>query len=117
VEVAWPSRAATRRTTLVDMTNTTNPTSAQFTDVRDMVVVHKVFRRGFTLIPRLVRAAAPGDTRRAAVVLAHARRVLAGLDMHHTGEDALLWPKLLERDAPDAELSHRMGAFTSSTAC
>ena len=28
--------------------------------------------------------------------------------MHHTGEDELLWPKLLERDAPEADLIHRM---------
>ena len=75
-----------------------------------MVVVHKVFRRELALIPRLVRAVAPGDTRRAAVVAGHARLVLGGLDMHHTGEDALLWPKLLERDAPDSELIHRMEA-------
>jgi iron-sulfur cluster repair protein YtfE (RIC family) len=92
------------------MTNTTNPAVPQLTDVRDMVVVHKVFRREFALIPRLVRAVAPGDTRRAAVVAGHARLVLGGLDMHHTGEDALLWPKLLERDAPDSELIHRMEA-------
>jgi hemerythrin-like domain-containing protein len=88
------------------MTNTTD--TAQLTDVRDMVVVHKVFRREFALIPRLVRAVASGDTRRAAVVAGHARLVLAGLDMHHTGEDALLWPKLLERDAPHVDLIHRM---------
>ena len=92
------------------MTDTTNPAPEQLTDVRDMVVVHKVFRREFALIPHLVRAVAPGDTRRAAVVAGHARLILAGLDMHHTGEDALLWPKLLERDAPDSELIHRMEA-------
>lgn len=39
-----------------------------------------------------------------------ARLVLAGLDTHHTGEDALLWPKLLERDAPHVDLIHRMEA-------
>jgi iron-sulfur cluster repair protein YtfE (RIC family) len=91
------------------MTNTANSTP-QLTDVRDMVVVHKVFRREFALIPGLVRAVAPGDTRRAAVVAGHARMILMGLDLHHTGEDALLWPKLLERDAPDSDLIHRMEA-------
>lgn len=92
------------------MTNTTNSPTAQLTDVRDMYVVHKVFRREFALIPRLIRAVAPGNIRRAAVVAEHARLVLAGLDIHHTGEDALLWPKLLERDAPDSVLIHRMEA-------
>jgi iron-sulfur cluster repair protein YtfE (RIC family) len=90
------------------MTNTTSSRPQQLTDVRDMYVVHKVFRREFALIPRLVRAVAPGDTRRAAVVAGHARLVLRGLDLHHTGEDALLWPKLLERDAPHTDLIHRM---------
>ena len=51
-------------------------------------------------IPRLVRQVAPGDIGRAAVVAGHARLVLGGLDLHHTGEDALLWPKLLDRDPP-----------------
>ena len=89
------------------MTTTSN-TAGQLTDVRDMYVVHRVFRREFVLIPQLVRQVAAGDTARAAVVGEHARLVLAGLDMHHTGEDVLLWPKLLERDPPDAELIHRM---------
>ena len=36
--------------------------------------------------------------------------VLTGLHLHHTGEDELLWPKLLERCTPDAALVHRMEA-------
>ena len=92
------------------MTDTTNTAPQQLTDVRDMVVVHRVFRREFALIPRLVRQVAPGDIRRAAVVAGHARLVLGGLDMHHTGEDALLWPKLLDRDPPHTDLIHRMEA-------
>jgi iron-sulfur cluster repair protein YtfE (RIC family) len=90
---------------------TTAPAATeQLTDVRDMYVVHRVFRREFVAIPQLVRAVAPGDTARAAVVAEHARLVLGGLDMHHTGEDALLWPKLLDRAAPSADLIHRMEA-------
>lgn len=92
------------------MTSTAPAAPEQLTDVRDMYVVHRVFRREFTLLPRLVRAVRPGDTARAAVVAGHARLVLGGLDMHHTGEDALLWPKLLERAAPSADLVHRMEA-------
>jgi len=89
------------------MTSTAN---AQLTDVHDMVVVHRVFRREFTLLPQLVRGVAPGDTGRAALLTSHARLLLDGLHMHHTSEDALLWPKLLERCTPDAELVHRMEA-------
>ena len=87
------------------MTHTANPT---LTDVHDMVIVHRAFRREFTLIPRLVRAVPAGDTDRAAVLTGHARLVLEGLHKHHTSEDELLWPKLLERCTPDAELVHRM---------
>jgi hemerythrin-like domain-containing protein len=88
----------------------TDTASAPLTDVHDMVVVHRVFRREFRLLPALVRAVAPGDTARAAVVAGHARMILTGLHLHHTGEDELLWPKLLERCPPDAGLVHRMEA-------
>jgi hemerythrin-like domain-containing protein len=86
----------------------TETSTAPLTDVHDMVVVHRVFRRELRLIPELVRAVAPGDTARAAVLANHGRLILDGLHGHHTGEDELLWPKLLERCAPDAELVHRM---------
>jgi iron-sulfur cluster repair protein YtfE (RIC family) len=92
------------------MTHTASAADEQLTDVRDMYVVHRVFRREFALIPRLIRDVEAGDVARAAVVAGHARLILGGLDMHHTGEDALLWPKLLERAAPSADLVHRMEA-------
>jgi iron-sulfur cluster repair protein YtfE (RIC family) len=88
-------------------TQTTDPT---LTDTHDMVVVHRAFRREFRLAPALVRAVPAGDTARAAVVAAHLRLCLEGLHLHHGGEDELLWPLLLERSAPDAELVHRMEA-------
>ena len=72
------------------MSNTAPAATERLTDVRDMYVVHRVFRREFVLIPKLVRQVAAGDTARAGVVAGHARLVLAGLDMHHTGEDLLL---------------------------
>lgn len=89
------------------MTETSN---TPLTDVHDMVVVHRAFRRESRLVPELVRAVPAGDTARAAVLAAHARMVLTGLHLHHTSEDLLLWPKLLDRAAPDAALIHRMEA-------
>ena len=86
------------------------PSTRTLTDVHDMVIVHRAFRRVLALIPRLVRAVPAGDTKRAAVVAGHARLALQGLHLHHTGEDELLWPKLLQRDPPDAELVYRMEA-------
>lgn len=85
-------------------------TASTLTDVHDMVVVHRVFRREFRLLPELVRAVPAGGRARAAVVAGHARMILTGLHLHHTGEDDLLWPTLLERCPPDAELVHRMEA-------
>jgi iron-sulfur cluster repair protein YtfE (RIC family) len=87
------------------MTNTTNST---LTDVHDMVVVHRAFRREFTAVPRLVRAVRAGDTARAGVVTKHAQLMLDALHLHHTSEDELLWPKLLDRCPPDAALVLRM---------
>jgi len=77
-------------------------------DVRDMYVVHRTFRREFRLIPDLIRGVANGDTARAATVAGHLDLVLAGLHMHHTGEDEVLWPLLMERAAPEAQLIHTM---------
>lgn len=77
-------------------------------DVQEMVVIHRVFRREFTAVPALVREVPAGDTRRAALVAQHLRLILGGLHMHHTGEDEVLWPRLLERAAPSADLVRTM---------
>lgn len=45
---------------------------------------------------------------RAAVLSRHAVLLLDALHLHHSGEDELLWPKLVDRCRPDAELVHRM---------
>jgi hypothetical protein len=93
------------------MTETPGRTQTDIlTDVSDMAVVHRAFRREFGLLPGLVRRVAPGDTARAAVLAAHARLLLTSLHLHHTSEDELLWPKLLDRCPPDAELVERMEA-------
>jgi hemerythrin-like domain-containing protein len=69
------------------------------TDVHDMVVVHRVFRRELVALPVLVRGVPAGDASRAATVAEHARLLLTGLHIHHTGEDEALWPLLHERAA------------------
>jgi hemerythrin-like domain-containing protein len=78
-------------------------------DTWDMVVIHKAFRREFALIPGLIRQVTDRDTRRSAVVADHIAYLADGLHHHHTTEDELLWPLLLERVGElDAELVHRM---------
>jgi len=78
--------------------------------VHEMVIVHRAFRREFVLLPRLVREVPEGDVRRAATVARALHVVLGGLEMHHTGEDAVLWPRLLERAAPSTGLVETMQA-------
>jgi hypothetical protein len=77
-------------------------------DVNEMIVIHRVFRREFTAVPPLVRRARDGDTGRAGTVVGHLRLIMAGLHMHHTGEDVVLWPLLLERATPSTELVQTM---------
>lgn len=67
------------------------------TDVRGMIMAHDAFRWSLLPAPALVRAVEPGDVRRAAVVARHVETILTVLEGHHTSEDELLWPRLLER--------------------
>jgi Hemerythrin HHE cation binding domain len=66
-------------------------------DTRDMIVVHTAFRREFCLAPGLVRDTPVGDVSRASLVAAHLELINGFLHLHHTGEDRLVWPKLLDR--------------------
>lgn len=80
-------------------------------DTWEMVVIHRMFRREFGLLPGLIRRVADGDRQRAAVVADHLAFLTDGLHHHHTTEDELLWPKLLERVGElDGELVRRMEA-------
>lgn len=80
------------------------------TDTRDMVLVHRVFRREFRLLPLLLRGVPDGDAAAAGRVAAHAREMLGALHHHHENEDELLWPRLLRRTPVDAGLVQRMEA-------
>ncbi len=66
-------------------------------DARDMFAVHTMFRREFGLMPGLVRAVAPGDKQRTMLVAGHVALVSKVLDLHHSGEDKHIWPRLRER--------------------
>ncbi|MEU0095896.1 nitroreductase/quinone reductase family protein [Kribbella sp. NPDC006257] len=74
----------------------------------EMAVIHRIFRRGFPLTTWLVRRTPPAAAARAEVVATHLDFLLNGLHNHHAGEDATVWPRLLERAAPQAELIDRM---------
>jgi hemerythrin-like domain-containing protein len=79
-------------------------------NIQEMYVVHRVFRRELALLPELVRAVPEGDVQRAGQVGGHLRLVLDGLHQHHTGEDEVLWPRLLERATLSSDLVHTMQA-------
>ena len=66
-------------------------------DTREMVVIHNVFRRFLGDLPELIRGVPTGDLTRAAVIADAFVEVATGLHHHHTNEDEILWPTLLER--------------------
>jgi Hemerythrin HHE cation binding domain len=71
--------------------------SEPLADARDMFAIHTMFRREFGLMPGLVRAVTAGDTRRATLVADHVALVSGVLNLHHSGEDKLIWPLLRDR--------------------
>src|SRR5215472_11244021 len=75
---------------------------------KEMLAVHRVFRRESALMPRLVQTVPNGNTGQAALIAQNFRDYQLGLHIHHTGEDILVWPLLLARDALDAEMVRRM---------
>jgi iron-sulfur cluster repair protein YtfE (RIC family) len=87
---------------------TTGPTVI---DTREMNVVHSFFRRELRLAGALVRRVEEGDVPRAVIVGDHLELVERTLHHHHTTEDELLWPLLLERVADElAPIVHLMEA-------
>jgi hemerythrin-like domain-containing protein len=82
---------------------------ATLTDTRVMGVIHSIYRRELGLAGGVLRGVAPGDVARAAVVADHLQLVHDHLHHHHTAEDELLWPLLLERVPEElAPLVHLM---------
>jgi len=78
-------------------------------DTWEMGVIHRVFRREFGRAPELIRKVADGDTARSEIVAEHLAFLSDGLHHHHTAEDEMLWPVLLERVGElDGELVRRM---------
>ncbi len=63
----------------------------------EMKTIHTAFRRELRLAPALICSVEPGDRLRAGVVASHLDLLDRFLHHHHTIEDDMLWPKLLER--------------------
>jgi len=75
---------------------------------KEMLAVHRVFRRESALMPRLVQAVPAGNTSQAALIGQAFRDYQLGLHIHHTGEDTLVWPLLLARVDLGTEMVLRM---------
>ncbi|MRH87786.1 hemerythrin domain-containing protein [Nocardia sp. SYP-A9097] len=73
-----------------------------------MVLIHRAFRRHFAALPDLVRGVADADITRARRIVEFLTELGTGLHHHHTGEDELMWPLLLERAKTDGALILRM---------
>ena len=77
-------------------------------DVRDMAIVHRMFRKAYDEAARLVRAAPTPPAGRVTFLANHIDLVLGGLHTHHEGEDELLYPKLIERVPEQAPVTEQV---------
>ena len=74
----------------------------------EMPIIHRIFRRQFAEVRTMVQEVPAGDAMRVGAIADHLGFLLDGLHMHHTTEDDLIWPKLLDRAGLDAPLVARM---------
>ena len=82
--------------------------TSQPIEVRDMAIVHRLFRQAYEESARLVRAAPVPSAGRVTFLAGHIDLALAGLHIHHEDEDALLYPKLIERAPEQAPMTEQV---------
>ena len=75
-------------------------------DTSDMLAVHQVFRRALAAAPDLVGSATGPE--RIELVATFYANVLNFLEVHHHGEDLLVFPLLVERCPDDAATVSRV---------
>lgn len=75
-----------------------------------MPLIHRIFRGALREVQRRVPDVPPSATERAHALTDHLTFTLDGLRHHHTTEDELVWPLLVQRVGPDAPLVARMEA-------
>jgi Hemerythrin HHE cation binding domain len=77
-------------------------------EVRDMAIVHRLFRQAYAEAARLVRAGPTPSPGRVTFLADHIDLVLGGLHSHHQDEDELLYPKLIERVPEQAPMTEEV---------
>ncbi|HVK26114.1 MAG TPA: nitroreductase/quinone reductase family protein [Actinokineospora sp.] len=85
-------------------------------DTDDMVAVHRIFRREFRLLARVIRTSPPVAVPRTEAIAKHLEFIMTALHNHHETEDEFLWPALVERAAPSAAVTERMEAQHAAVA-
>ena len=85
-------------------------TATRAADPWAMALIHRIIGLGLEEVSRLVSEVDPGDRSRAGAVAEHLDFTLDGLHNHHTSEDEMLWPLLMERAKPSQALVERMEA-------
>ena len=77
-------------------------------EVRDMAIVHRLFRQAYDEAARLVRADPTPSPGRVTFLADHIDLVLRGLHSHHRDEDELLYPKLIKRVPEQAPMTEQV---------
>ena len=85
------------------------PRTLEPIDTSDMIAIHGVFRDAFGPAQERI-ARVDDDPAQAALISTYYANILALLQVHHEGEDKLLWPKLTARRPEAAELFASMQA-------
>jgi hemerythrin-like domain-containing protein len=83
------------------------PTSRPI-EVRDMAIVHRLFRQAYDEAARLVRANPTPSPGRVTFLADHIDLVLGGLHSHHQDEDEMLYPLLIERAPEQAPVTEQV---------
>ncbi|MFY9862997.1 MAG: hemerythrin domain-containing protein, partial [Trebonia sp.] len=73
-----------------------------------MAIVHRLFRQAYEEAARLVRAGPAPSPGRVTFLADHIDLIVGGLHAHHEDEDALLFPKLIERVPEQAAVTEQV---------
>lgn len=77
-------------------------------DTEDLLLIHAVFRSGFSRAEGLISKTDPADSARVKFVSDHLDELLQTLHNHHHHEDVLWWDRLREREPGSAADVERM---------
>lgn len=77
-------------------------------DTEDLLLIHAVFREGFTRAEGLINGASPTDSARVTLVSEHLAELLQALHDHHHHEDILWWERLRKREPEAGPVVDRM---------